>query len=196
MANTHHYRAAGANIGKSSDVEETRQSDTGDLLNGIGSASSHNSTASSLFSTNANSVRHNGKMSAYASTPLTSSDASPPKASSPYPSKSERNHNQASPFVASAASTSLLPPSHPASAAPSPPHNRPQARPPQGEAKGYRAVWDPELDSKLGKEEKRKMKPKVKSFGAEVRPDNFKISCLSLCNTIHCLKRNRSVPCR
>jgi hypothetical protein len=38
-----------------------------------------------------------------------------------------------------------------------------------GQAKGYRTVYDPEVDSKLGEKEKKRAKAKTKSFGAEVR---------------------------
>ena len=167
MASAYGSRTSHSAVGRSAEADDPRQPETGDLLNGVGSASSHNSTTSSVFSTNADAVRQNGKMSAYASTPLTSSDASPPKIPSPLPSKSGRLLGAASPFVTSVAS-GLQPPQHMSTTTSSTPHDRPQARPSSGEAKGYRAVWDPELDSKLGKEDKRKMKPKTKSFGTEV----------------------------
>lgn len=138
----------------------------GDVLNGVGSASSLSSTASSIFSSNSQSLKHNGRSSAYSSTPR-SSDSSP-KPTSPYPSsKSGRpSHNGITPNMPE-------PSKHVATSIPSSPRDRPQVRPPPGQAKGYRAIWDPELDSKLGKEEKRKMKPKIKHFGVEVRLEIF-----------------------
>ena len=41
--------------------------------------------------------------------------------------------------------------------------------PPPGKAKGYRVVWDPELDNKLSKEERKRATPRKKEFGTEVR---------------------------
>jgi histone-lysine N-methyltransferase SETD1 len=41
--------------------------------------------------------------------------------------------------------------------------------PPPGKVKGYRAVWDPELDNKLSKEERKRATFRKKDFGAEVR---------------------------
>ena len=40
---------------------------------------------------------------------------------------------------------------------------------PPGKVKGYRAVWDPELDSKLSKEERKRATLRKRDFGAEVR---------------------------
>lgn len=151
-------------------ADDAKPSDSGDLLNGVGSSSSLTSNASSVFST---SQQHKSNGRTWASTPLTSSESSPPKMLSPMPaaSSSHRAHLNGSPH------TSLTPKlsqtrSHDATPIPSPPRDRKSARPPIGQAKGYRAVWDPELDSKLGKEEKRKMKPKTKQFGTEVCLDN------------------------
>jgi len=142
-----------------------------DTLNGIGSASSHQSTTSSVFSGTSDANRTNGKLSSHAETPLTSYESSPPKGASPLTKPSHSRMN-GSPFLAPPPN---MPPSASNNATPSssPQRDRPQARPAHGIAKGYRAVWDPELDSKLGKEEKRKMKPKLKQFGSEVRLDNL-----------------------
>lgn len=163
----------------SSDAEESQRQDSGDLLNGIGSASSLNSTTSSVFSANSQAGNQNGKLYASISTPLTHPESSPYKALSPNPiANMSSTHLNGSAFGFDVTDASLGA-SRPSTPAPSTPQNRPQARPPHGEAKGYRAVWDPELDSKLGKEDKRRMKPKIRPFGAEVRLDNF-INMLSL----------------
>jgi len=150
--------------------EDSHKHESRDALNGIGSASSHHSTTSSVFSSTSHANKINGKLSSHAETPLTSYESSPPKVASPFPKPSQARLND-SPFLAPPPN---MPPgsSHDASPISSPHRNRSQARPAQGEAKGYRAVWDPELDGKLGKEEKRKMKPKLKQFGTEVRVDN------------------------
>ncbi|KAF4547746.1 Histone-lysine N-methyltransferase-like protein 6 [Elsinoe fawcettii] len=153
-------------------AEDSRHGESGDLLNGVGSSSSHNSAASSVFSTNAQAYKANGRSSAYAATPLTIPESSPSKAQTPIagPSSTRTYLNGTSshhltPDVSRVNSGNATPIA-------SPPRERKQARPPPGEAKGYRAVWDPELDGKLGKEEKRKMKPKVKTFGSEAyEPD-------------------------
>ncbi|TKX20343.1 histone-lysine N-methyltransferase-2 [Elsinoe australis] len=151
---------------------DSKVEDAGDLLNGVGSSSSLNSTASSVFSTNTQAHKLNGRTSAWSSTPLTSSEPSPPKAPSPMPAATtSRSHMNGASNHHLAPDTSRI---HSGSVTPlaSPPRDRKQARPPPGEVKGYRAVWDPELDNKLGKETTRKMKPKVKTFGTEVHePD-------------------------
>lgn len=156
-----HFRHSASN--------DVHSGESGDLLNGLSSASSLQSTTSSNFSLNSQATKHNARMSS--ATPLTSYEDSPSKVRSPvtaevrkpngsslFPSTTEKSHS-------SSQNASPLPPSSP--------HSRPQARPRHGESKGYRAVWDPELDNKLGKEEKRKLKPKLKQFGQEVRLDNF-----------------------
>ncbi|GAB7353299.1 hypothetical protein MBLNU459_g3799t1 [Dothideomycetes sp. NU459] len=152
---------------------ESDARDAGDLLNGIGSASSLGSTESSVFSSTANAARSNSKMSGGAAlTPLTQPSSSPSKPLSPYPGSKPAH------------TSSMANSSHPrpsatpkafaqnATSRTSPPHNRPQARPPPGAAKGYRASWDPDLDNKLGKEEKKRSQIKTRSFGTETyEPD-------------------------
>lgn len=41
--------------------------------------------------------------------------------------------------------------------------------PPPGKAKGYRVVWDPELDGKLSREERKRATLRKRDFGTEVR---------------------------
>lgn len=150
------------------DAGGSRLAEPGDMLNGVGSASSLTSHTSSSFSGHSESARHMSKTPASALTPLTQPDSSPAKAQTPSLAlKMEKPHTNGSRPHTFGPNTAHATP------VPSPPHDRPQARPPPGETKGYRAVWDPELDSKLGKEEKRKMKPKIRPFGAEVRLDIF-----------------------
>ncbi|KAI7029095.1 hypothetical protein KC352_g47712, partial [Hortaea werneckii] len=76
---------------RSPDSDELQQSDSGDTLRGIGSASSLASTASSVFSSNSHAFALNRKPSlANGLTPLTShSDSSPPKPSSPAPTTAQ-----------------------------------------------------------------------------------------------------------
>ena len=136
-----------------------------DPVRGVGSASS----ASSVFSNNANAFAHNRKASlANGLTPLTdltNTDSSPLKGNSP--------QNQIS-SIDMASTNGVLATSHvPASDITLEPTTsrteRPQMLPPPGKAKGYRVVWDPELDNKLSKEERKRATPRRKEFGTEVR---------------------------
>lgn len=162
---------------RSPDSDELQQSDSGDTLRGIGSASSLASTASSVFSSNSHAfAAHNRKAShANGLTPLTShSDSSPPKPSSP-PPKSSAQHTMAS---AAAGASRDAPATHTRK------ELRPNMLPPSGKAKGYRVVWDPELDGKLSREERKRATIRKREFGTEVR------------NTFHNLLslRNRLIP--
>ena len=163
--------------------DEMHQSDPGDILRGVGSASSINSTASSVFSHSSQAFAHNRNASIVNGlTPLTNhtDSSSPPKGNSPQHLKSAMDTSNTNGAVA----TSHTPASH---AAPSqPPHarnQRPQMLPPPGKAKGYRVVWDPELDNKLSKEERKRATHRKKEFGSEVRY-TFQY-LLSLHNMIH-----------
>ncbi|TKA72426.1 hypothetical protein B0A55_05400 [Friedmanniomyces simplex] len=154
---TKHYR--------SPDSDETPQSDSGDTLRGVGSASSHASNASSVFSSNSHAFAQNRKASlANGLTPMTSlSDSSPPKQSSPPPSKSAADMAATN----GAFGTSHDPASHPILEPPAARKERPQMLPPRGKAKGYRVVWDPELDGKLSKEERKRATLRKREFGTE-----------------------------
>ena len=163
--------------------DEMHQSDPGDILRGVGSASSNNSTASSVFSHNSQAFAHNRNTSLVNGlTPLTNhtDSSSPPKGNSPQHLKSSMGTSNTNGAVA----TSHTPASQ---AAPSqPPHprkQRPQMLPPPGKAKGYRVVWDPELDNKLSKEERKRATHRKKEFGSEVR--YIFQYLLSLHNVIH-----------
>jgi histone-lysine N-methyltransferase SETD1 len=60
--------------------------------------------------------------------------------------------------------------------------DRPSMQLPPGKVKGYRAVWDPELDSRLKREERKRAQVRTKEFGLEVR--NTFYNPLSLRNMI------------
>ena len=160
-----HLRGGDVSINFSSSEGDAR--DSGSLLDGMGSASSLASTSSSVFSTNAQANRSNGHLAS--ATPLTHPDSSPMK--SPFPGATSECPSggvaAVSPIVSASAETPRGP-SENASRRQSPllPHRR-QARPPPGEPKGYRAVWDPEIE--LSKEERKKSKVKIRAFGTEVR---------------------------
>lgn len=149
----------------SADSDEM-QMDNGDMLRGMGSASSLASAASSVFTQNSHAFGQNRKGSAANGlTPLTNvTESSPPKGNSPLHSKPASAKESIDGVVAS---------SHVSASEDQPtdlqPPQRPQMLPPPGKVKGYRAVWDPELDGKLSKEERKRATPRKREFGAEVR---------------------------
>lgn len=157
------------------------QTDQGDMLHGVGSASSRGSAASSVFTHTSHAFAHNSKASTgNGLTPLTNhTDSSPPKGNSPRYSKTAADMAS----IDGAITTTLVPTSD---ITPQPPQERaqrPQMLPLPGTVKGYRAVWDPELDGKLSKEERKRATFRKRDFGAEVR-FIFHI-LLSLRNMIH-----------
>ena len=144
----------------------------GDLLNGVGSASS-TSTTSSIFSTSHGAVYRphtNDVQKSTSLTPLTTADSSPPPnlLGSPNNSrlpngpsqgtKSNRSPSRHKDMEASVASTSKFPR----------PLKRLQARPGAGEAKGLKVVYDPDLDKKLSSKERKSRQPQYEPFGQEV----------------------------
>ena len=165
----------------SPDSDEMHQSDPGDLLRGVGSASSLNSTASSVFSHNSQAFAHNRKASvANGLTPLTNhTESSPPKGNSPQNPKSATDMASSNGVFA----TSHVPASDTTPEPSQPRTERPQMLLPPGQAKGYRVVWDPELDGKLSKEERKRATPRRREFGTEVRYTFHDL--LSLRNMIH-----------
>ena len=173
VTTTKHYR--------SPDSDEMHTSDPGDLLRGVGSASSLASTASSVFSHNSQAFAHNRKASlANGLTPSTThTDSSPPKGNSPHNPPSVKNMASSNGVHAN----SHMPASNSTPEPPNPRKERPHMLPPSGKAKGYRVVWDPELDNKLSKEERKRATPRKKEFGTEVRYIFHDL--LSLRNIIH-----------
>lgn len=120
-------------------------SDAGDMLQAVASASSHTSTSSSVFSNTSRFAANHRASLGNGDSPLTIlTDSSPPKTSSPRTASTIPRQN-----------TAALP--------------RPPIFPAKGSAKGYRAVWDPELDGKLSKEERKRATVKRREFGLEVR---------------------------
>ncbi len=148
----------------------------GDLLNGVGSASS-TSTASSVFSATNQppSIATYGAAHSFL-TPLTTTDSSPSgKAVSPPPVNKFRATSP--PEVMSGRSevaVELVPTSPTRMArldAPFP--LRVHARAPGKEIKGSKVVYDPELDKKLSSKERRSRKVQYKEFGLEVSPTHI-----------------------
>lgn len=161
----------------SAEYEEkaTVNGDTGDLLNGVGSASSLTSTVSSVFSNssqNAMQTHQSSGAGSIALTPLTNHEYSPPdKPSSPRHSKAVVYSSQTNGNVTDQhnGSTHLqAPDSDTITPAATPPSTRVPARPGPGEAKGLKAIYDPELDQKLSSKDKKKLKIRYRKFGEEV----------------------------
>ena len=164
-----HTSANGRRSDRNADFPQDgrRNGDSLDGPNGIGSKSS------SAANRSLEPSRPNNK---WVSTPLTSSESSPPKGTSPFRNGSPAKYHLNGASQMQRTPNGSTPQSAAATPMPSTPRDRKSAIPPPGEAKGYRVVWDPELDSKLGKEEKRKMKPKLKHFGSEVRQEIYFIT--------------------
>ncbi|KAK6364379.1 uncharacterized protein PV06_06266 [Exophiala oligosperma] len=140
----------------------------GDLLNGVGSASS-SSTASSVFSaplTAAATMSGTNHIQFTTLTPLTNSD-SPPNGKSMSPMIENNSHLSANGHIA----TSSL---HPGSMTPlhTPPAHRRTARDTTLHSKGTKCTYDPELDRNLSSKDKRKMKAQFEEFGGKA-DDNF-----------------------
>lgn len=151
---------------------DDNESIQGDLLNGVGSASSHTSSSvSSVFSAptqQANMLNFGGPRNNNAFTPLTNTDSSPNRAPSPNLHKADTqaiaasgfgtDHNTAQNVTAFA---------HNAIAQQTPSSPRIYARDPNMSVKGEICTYDPLLDPKLSDREKKKkpLKPIYKEFG-------------------------------
>lgn len=134
----------------------------GDILNGAGSASSHASTVSSVFSTSNTSAYMNASSRASNSnqTPLTNT-GSPAPLSSMHPAKMN-------------ASTTQHGPTYPTTASPQPPRvaERIPARDPHRTIQGIKCIHDPSTDKTLSSADRKTMKPKYKNFGS-VRTQHY-----------------------
>ncbi|KAI0024382.1 hypothetical protein F4780DRAFT_768756 [Xylariomycetidae sp. FL0641] len=135
----------------------------GDLLNGVGSASSHASTSSSVFSNShpaavMNAASHASNNSV---TPLTVV-GSPTNPTSARPAKQ---------LASATSNTTKATTPIPAMATESSMHNRvaerPPARDPARTIKGMKCIHDPTIDKKLSSAERKSQKPKYQPFGAD-----------------------------
>jgi len=137
----------------------------GDTLNTVGSASSHASTASSVFSS---SAQQNGLAASknlnHTLTPLTNADSPTPPMSShvPNPSTSvpQTFENGGGPFSKQSTAPNGAPPSL------SHPVDRIPARDPGRAVKGVRCTHDPLLDKAVSTTDKRKARPTYKEWGS------------------------------
>ena len=148
--------------------------DENDIAHEVGSTSS-TSTTSSIFSTvnrDANMAHHDGPQKSTSLTPLTNTDSSPRANGNNSPPK-RRIYDEHLSVESSALSPALeqlerasvyrgldplraqLPPAL-------------SARPGKGEVKGFKAVYDPDLDKTLKGKEKRSRQVQFSSFGEEV----------------------------
>jgi len=148
---------------------EDNESLQGDLLNGVGSASSHTSAVSSVFSAPGQqpNISTSGTSRNVSSlTPLTNADSSPSRVTSP------NQYKAGAPATNSTWSSAEKPIGHddvlqaqPASADQPPSEPRVFARDPNKGVKGMICTYDPLLDRKLSSNEKKKAKPIYKEFG-------------------------------
>ncbi|KAI4169126.1 MAG: hypothetical protein LQ343_005920 [Gyalolechia ehrenbergii] len=151
-------------------VQEEGDGNQGDLLNGIGSASS-SSTASSVFSaTNRvlNPANQQGSNHCTSWTPLTHVDASPARDAMDSPPRDRSGTAKVAAaeqyngdFGVGNNTGSVASPR----ALTSKPARNLSARPAKGEVKGEKAQYDPYLDKKLSKNEQRVAKPVHILFG-------------------------------
>lgn len=153
-------------------TQEENESTHGDLLNGVGSASS-TSTVSSVFSTShrATGMAHQtGAHNATALTPLTNTDSSPPGKGMSPPYNRVNHHMDMVPSLSSR--SPMQPSAAPATEALTPINTPPlagsQTRSSSREVKGYKATYDPDLDKKLSSKEKKTRKVEYKAFGEAV----------------------------
>ena len=150
-------------------IHDETESTPGDILNGVGSASS-TSTTSSVFSTHnrpVDAAHRRGNLNATL-TPLTNESSSPPSTSkSPAHLKQEAHANSERRGASNTSTTHEPPPQNPV--APFPDVELPQARPARGLKKGIKVVYDPELDKSLNSKEKRGKKAEYKEIVDDVR---------------------------
>lgn len=155
-------------------AQDDIESALGDLLNGVGSASSHTSTVSSVFSGVNNPLvgsNPGALSSAHALTPLTNTESSPAERATSPPLPKSAYHDRildrqpaASPSLVKALNDA--PPEN--AQIMTPPDIPGQARPSGRQVKGFWCTYDPELDKKLSSRERKKLKPVYKELGLEV----------------------------
>ena len=161
-----------------SPTQEESELLNGDLTHEVGSASS-TSTASSIFSIvhkESHSSCHNGPHKSTSLTPLTNIDSSPRAGNLHSPKKSHiSQYKMSSDLARSPILSPLEEPSAPYElddGGKSSSGRRP-ARPGAGEEKGFKIVYDPDLDKALkalSSKEKRSRRAQYQPFGQEVRP--------------------------
>ncbi|KAF8850526.1 hypothetical protein BDZ45DRAFT_696648 [Acephala macrosclerotiorum] len=147
---------------------EDNESLQGDLLNGVGSASSHTSTVSSGFSAPAqqsNMSTLGGSRNVSSLTPLTNIESSPAPAASPQQKSGFHTVNSNEDINAIAVGTNSALHAQPPAEAHKPTDTRVYARDPNKGLKGERCTYDPLLDK--DKHAAKKAKAIYKKFGWE-----------------------------
>jgi histone-lysine N-methyltransferase SETD1 len=146
---------------------DENESPQGDLLNGVGSASSHASTISSVFSAPPATVTSSGPTNLNSLTPLTTADSSPPgRATSPHHSNAHPgNTSSHDPPADASMSKKQAPEAHLQLPEQAPQAARIYARDPNRGVKGEKCTYDPHLDPKLSSSDRKKAKPIYKVFG-------------------------------
>ena len=165
---------------------EDNESLQGDLLNGVGSASSHTSAVSSVFSVPAQqpNISASGASRNLSSlTPLTNADSSPSRTTSPSHYKSGVPATNSTWFsTEKAVGQDDVLQAQTVFADQPPPEPRVFARDPNKGVKGIICTYDPLLDRKLSSNEKKKARPTYKEFGlVRILQSRGASSCLCEC---------------
>jgi len=151
-------------------LAEDNESLPGDTLNGVGSASSHSSTVSSVFSATAqqSSIPNSGTAQNISSlTPLTNIDSSPNLGASPGGYKSSAQAANPSGFTInnSVPSHDRVARAQPPNTESNPTEPRLPARDPSCSVKGEKCIYDPLTDRKLSSNDRKKAKARYEEFG-------------------------------
>lgn len=140
----------------------------GDLLNGVGSASS-TSTNSSLFDNARSAARVNGEGNISTSlTPLTNTELSPTSYQKSVSNEQARSRHQETNRSKHETNQSRL---RSPTMTPKARNVWPSARPSQGESRGEKLVYDPELDKTIDRSKRKELLRKL-----EYRPFSKKVS--------------------
>ena len=147
--------------------QEDNESVQGDLLNGVGSASS-TSTASSVFDAhNQQDLLHSRKPLRLEETPLTNIDSSSPgQNKSPAGAKQDSVAPMRSGLQSREMPSLAQQPSNVVMKVESPLPET--ARPSKGQPKGFKITYDPELDKTISSKERKARKPSYKDIISEV----------------------------
>ena len=152
-------------------AQEESECAHGDLLNGVGSASS-TSTVSSVFSTSHRTLGMSqpGEHKSTSLTPLTNIDSSPPSNTLKSP-----HHQRVRDGVITNKKPNRSPSHHETAEKPAPidtlrttPSDRTQARPGRGEAKGVKIIYDAYRNKKLPPDERHSGQVQYETFGEKV----------------------------
>ena len=152
-------------------AQEDNECANGDISHEVGSASS-TSTASSIFSAGQRDINityHSGPHKSTSLTPLTNIDSSP-QTSGINPSPKRLTQDQpALPTERSRSPFNILSSnSYQSASGTLTISQRPDARPGRGVVKGFKAIYDPDLDKALRGKDKKSRQPQFQPFGEEV----------------------------